>query len=394
MKKSIAVAFNAMTGLFKPQQKFITSLLLTLCFFRGKATFRNLSRYSDYCEKTYSRHYRKPFDFTQFNLNLLSHSLPKKAHLVAAMDCHFNEKSGKKSYGMAWFYNGKAGRAERGLEFSELALIDVDYNTAYHLSSRQTPDKIEEGQTRVDFYLGHLSRDKALLPASVNYLLLDGFYAKVKFIDGVCNNDLHAISKLRHDAHLRWLYTGEQKQRGRRKQYDGKVIFEEQQARFEQRKLDDDTQLYTAVVNSPSLKRNIRVVFLVYKGKRKALLFSTDTTLDALEIVRYYRSRFQIEFLFRDARQYTGLGDCQSPKKEALKFHFDASMTALNLLKLQDRKGAEEREGHVISIQRLKIRKFNKYLVDRIISLLDFEPTSIKLHPEYQKLIDYGAVAA
>ncbi len=131
-----------------------------------------------------------------------------------------------------------------------------------------------------------------------------------------------------------------------------------------------------------------------HKGKRKAILFSTDTELEATEIVRYYRSRFQIEFLFRDARQYTGLGDCQSPKKEALTFHFNASMTALNLLKLQGRKGAEKRDDHVISIQRLKIRKFNQYLIDRIISLLDFQPTSIKLHPEYQRLIDYGAIAA
>ena len=90
--------------------------------------------------------------------------------------------------------------------------------------------------------------------------------------------------------------------------------------------LDSDTQLYTAIVNSPFLKLNIRVVFLVHKGKRKAILFSTDTQLEATEIVRYYRSRFQIEFLFRDARQYTGLGDCQSPKKEALTFHFNANI--------------------------------------------------------------------
>jgi hypothetical protein len=394
MEKSITVAFDAMTGLFKPQQKFITSLLLTLCFFRGKATFRNLSRYSHYCEKTYSRQYRKSFDFTQFNLNILTHALPKKALLVAAMDCHFNEKSGKKSYGLAWFHNGKTGRAEKGLEFSELALIDVNYNTAYHLSSKQTPDKSEEDQTRIDDYLDHLSRDRSLLPASIKYLLLDGFYAKHKFINGVIDKGLQAISKLRHDAHLRWLYTGEQKRLGRPKVYEGKVIFDEHQERFEQQELDPDTQLYTAIVNSPSLKLNIRVVFLLHKGQRKVILFSTDTELEAKEIVRYYRSRFQIEFLFRDARQYTGLGDCQSPKKEALGFHFDASMTALNLLKFQDRKGAEKRAGHVISIQRLKIRKFNQYLIDRIISLLDFQPTSIKLHPEYQGLIDYGAVAA
>ena len=286
MKKSITIALDAMAGLFKPQQKFMMSLLLTLCYFRGKATFRNLSRYNHYSEKTHSRQYRKPFDFTQFNLNLLSRSLPQKTPLVAAMDCHFNEKSGQKSHGLAWFHNGKTGRAEKGLEFSELALIDVDYNTAYHLSSRQTPSTTEGNQTRIDGYLEHLTRDRHHLPGSVNYLLLDGYYAKTKFITGVLKNDLHAISKLRHDAHLRWLYTGPQKPRGRHKQYDGKVIFEQQQTRFEQHTLDEDTQLYTAVVNSPSLKCNIRVVFLTHKGKRKAILFSTDTTLEASQQCR------------------------------------------------------------------------------------------------------------
>ena len=40
------------------------------------------------------------------------------------MDCHFTEKSGQGSHGPAWFHNGKTGRAEKGLEFSELAIID------------------------------------------------------------------------------------------------------------------------------------------------------------------------------------------------------------------------------------------------------------------------------
>lgn len=63
------------------------------------------------------------------------------------------------------------------------------------------PDALGENQTHIDFYLGHLTRDRARLPESVNYLLLDGYYAKVKFITGVLENDLQAISKLRHDAH-------------------------------------------------------------------------------------------------------------------------------------------------------------------------------------------------
>jgi IS4 transposase len=48
------------------------------------------------------------------------------------------------------------------------------------------------------------------------------------------------------------------------------------------------------------------------------VLFSTDTELDALTLYRYYKARFQIEFLFRDAKQFTGLNDCQARSEPAL----------------------------------------------------------------------------
>ena len=68
-----------------------------------------------------------------------------------------------------------------------------------------------------------------------------------------------------------------------------------------------------------------------------ALLFSTDLSLDAKQVVAYYKARFQIEFLFRDGKQHTGLMDCQARCKEAIHSHINASLTALNLLKLEDR---------------------------------------------------------
>jgi len=40
---------------------------------------------------------------------------------------------------------------------------------------------------------------------------------------------------------------------------------------------------------------------------------------------------------FRDAKQFTGLNHCQARSQKALNFHFNASMTALNLMKLEDR---------------------------------------------------------
>jgi len=51
------------------------------------------------------------------------------------------------------------------------------------------------------------------------------------------------------------------------------------------------------------------------------------------KIVQYYRLRFQIEFLYRDAKQFTGLNSCQARSQNKLDFHFNASLTAVNLAK-------------------------------------------------------------
>ena len=51
--------------------------------------------------------------------------------------------------------------------------------------------------------------------------------------------------------------------------------------------------------------------------KNLGLLYSTDLSLDALDIVRMYKLRFQQEFIFRDGKQHFGLGDCQMRKRVA-----------------------------------------------------------------------------
>ena len=66
-----------------------------------------------------------------------------------------------------------------------------------------------------------------------------------------------------------------------------------------------------------------------------ALLFGTDVHLPPEQIVSDYQTRFPIEFIFRDAKQFTGLSDCQARHLPRLDFHFNASLIALNLAKHQ-----------------------------------------------------------
>ena len=48
------------------------------------------------------------------------------------------------------------------------------------------------------------------------------------------------------------------------------------------------------------IKQKIRIVLLKFKNKH-VLLYSTDTALDTNKIISYYKARYQIEFVFRDA---------------------------------------------------------------------------------------------
>jgi hypothetical protein len=405
-----------MSGVAKPQKKFVMTLFLTILLMRGKVNFRNMSRYSELNEKTYSRQFRKPFDFADFNKQLIEETVPSDHEKIAVLDCSFVTKSGKETYGLGFFYDSSHDQAAKGLEISNLAVIDVTDNTGYSLSSWQTPPQEEievliagqrpvqsDGQeeadeiTRVDFYAEHLRRDAAYLPDEVKYLVVDGYYAKIKFVNAVDELDLDTIGKLRHDANLRYLYDGPQKKFGARRKYNGKVRFDDLSRLVYVGEVDKDIHLYTAVVNSVGLKRNIRLVYVLnLRNKKKpgyALLFSTDTELDAEAIYRYFKARFQIEFIFRDAKQFTGLNDCQARRQDSLNFHFNASLTALNLAKVDAYLSFNYDADTPFSMATQKMVYFNEHLLEKVFSILDFDLSLIKCNPEFEALRTYGAIA-
>jgi hypothetical protein len=64
-----------------------------------------------------------------------------------------------------------------------------------------------------------------ILPQDIRYVVADAFYSKFKWVNGVMGLGLHAIGKLRTDANLKVLYTGAQKPKGRRRQYEGKLDY-------------------------------------------------------------------------------------------------------------------------------------------------------------------------
>lgn len=92
------------------------------------------------------------------------------------------------------------------------------------------------------------------------------------------------------------------------------------------------------------------------------LFFSNDLTLSGSDIVRVYRTRFQIEFEFRNAKGYASLNRCQARSTNKLRTHFNMSFTSMNCLKM-----AVREMGMGYSVSNLKTMAHGQYLMKRFI---------------------------
>ena len=135
-------------------------------------------------------------------------------------------------------------------------------------------------------------------------------------------------------------YTGKQKPgRGRNKVYEGNINMQH----IDRRRIKccfnvDDCCVFSDVVYSVSLKRYIRIVYIEeYDNQDLAcgytVLYSTDLKQDPRKIYEYYTCRFQIEFLFRDAKQHISMQEFQIRSENKINFHVNASLTAVSLAK-------------------------------------------------------------
>jgi hypothetical protein len=162
-----------MPGLGQPQRKFLATLFVTIFVLRGRVTFRHLSRYCDYAERTIARQFRAPFDWPDLHQRVLMTALAPHAALLSAPDASFLSKSGKPTCGLGHCFNGCASRAERGLEMSPRAVVDGTRRGALTLASAQTPPgagaiQAEPDATRVDFSTQQRRAHRHRLPPGVH----------------------------------------------------------------------------------------------------------------------------------------------------------------------------------------------------------------------------------
>lgn len=84
-----------------------------------------------------------------------------------------------------------------------------------------------------------------------------------------------------------------------------------------------ETRTYQATFLHQEFAQALNVVIIVKTnlqthGWAHVLLFSSDLTLTWDKLIDYYRLRFQIEFNFRDAKQYWGLEDFMTIQETAV----------------------------------------------------------------------------
>jgi hypothetical protein len=392
-----------MEGLTKPRRYFMISTMVLFLSLRGRCTFKGLERYGDYCEKSYRLWFEKPFDFLAFNSELCHEHLSD--HRINVFDPSYLPKSGKHTPNTGTFYSGCLGKAVRGMEIGGLGVVDVANNTAFSLEAVPTPSPkalAAQGKSLVDHYAEVIILRFNKLEQMSKYLAVDGYFAKQAFVDPVLEQtDLELICKLRKDANLRYLYKGPKKKgRGRPKKYDGKVNLKKiDKRRFKTVHQDQEVILYQAVVWSVFLKRKINLVYAEFLdgGKptnRYALYFSTDLALDGLTVYRYYKARFQIEFLFRDAKQHTGLTHCQARSENKLHFHFNTALTAVGVAKaahhVKDKKASEK----PFSLADVKTSYFNELMLNLFFSNFHIQPELIENKSKLDKLLNFGKIAA
>ena len=275
---------------------------------------------------------------------------------LAAGDDVIVTKAGKHTHGLDRFFSSLYGKPVPGLAFFTLSLVSVQKRRSFPLRVEQVVRSDAEkaasqakaaakkpkaphtkrrpgrpkGSTNTHkatcTLTPELVRIKAMVEAllrlittvlSVTYLVLDGHFGNHNALQMARQCNLHLISKLRCDAALYFPYTGPYAGRGPHRQYGPKVDYDHLPVQYLKEPTVEghiETCLYQMRVLHKEFAQPLNVVIIAKTNLRTqarahVILFSSDLDLAYARLVDYYGLRFQIEFNFRDAKQYWGLED-------------------------------------------------------------------------------------
>ena len=278
-------------------------------------------------------------------------------------------KAGTETYGVDRFFSSIFGKPVPGVSLLALALVSRTERQAFPVQVEQvvrepasalpptrpvakrkpgrpkgsstqakahTPLNAEH--TRISTMLqGLLTRIRPHL--ALTYLVLDGHFGNHNAVLMARRLGLQLISKLRSDSARYFPYEGPYAGRGPRRIYGERLDPTSIPACFlKQTSVEDhvETRIYHVEARHNSFDQPLNVVVIVKchqtTGKQAHVyLFSSDRTLDWDVLRDDYQLRFQIEFAFRDAKQYWGLEDFMVVKEAAVTNAMNLAFFMVNL---------------------------------------------------------------
>ena len=393
----IGAILGTMLNIGKCQTKFMRHIFGLYLSLRGRYNFLNLSRYGRYSEQGYRQNFEADFDFKAFNKGLISRHCGSDLFFI--FDPSYVSKSGKKTPHVGYFYSGCAGRAKWGLEIGGLAVGDVENHTAMHYHAAQTTFLTGE-ETLLTYYAQMIISQKDDLQKISKIMAFDAFFSKKPFVDAICEAGFTLVSRMQKNTYMRYQYTGPQKEgRGRKKEFDGKIDPKNISTQhFTLIKQDEKEAIYEGRAHIRALKKWCKVVIVQIikddKVKSALIYFSTDEDMTGDRVLQIYKMRFQIEFLYRDAKQFLGLEQCQSRQEKTLDTHFNIALTTLNVAKAMHWLNVPKEVRPAFSMADIKTQYINELILDKIISIYGKDPNIEKNKPEIKELYQLGRIAA
>lgn len=394
-KRHLKKALKQMENINKSQYNFLVETFGLFLSVFGRLNFLQLSRYGKRSEQHYRNQFELKFDFMTLNSNLIKSNC--SSDLVIAFDpCHIS-KSGKQTPHVGWYWSGVANSSKWGLEIGGLAIVDIECHSAFHLEAIQTEQK--SNHSLLEQYALGILKHKDKLRELSKYIVVDAYFSKQPFVKHITEADFEIVSRLRTDAHLQYAYLGLKKTgKGRPKLFDGKLDYVNiNKNYFKEIEYGGKERIYQAELYSKSLKKwiNLVIVYTNKKGKwTHKNYFTTDLELNAKKLLDYYRSRFQIEFLYRDAKQHTSLNHCQARSVNKLYTHFNIALTTVNLAKITYWLPLKKTNKCTFSIRDIKTYHSNELHLNRFIKGFGISPNTKKNKPIINRLKLFGKIAA
>lgn len=394
-----------------------------------RATMLGLSRWTEKggSYRTLQRLYQTPTNWFLIHWTLLqTHLLRSDGLYLLAGDEVVVSKAGKRTHGVGRFYSGLAQQVIPSISFLAISLIDVQERRSYPLHIEQilpsspsnkpaaAQPKRKPGRPRGS--KNHAKPDPNLSPMlrllqgmlgiieaqiahlRVKHVVLDGKFGNYPSTWTVRQAGLHIISKMRHDAALYLPYSGDKPRRGSTPRYGAKLNYAQlPSAALISSQIDTRYRIDTYHIpvyhkDYPDLL-NVAVVVKTHlaTGKRgHAVLFSTDLDLSAAQIVDYYSLRFQIEFNFRDAKQYWGLEDFMNVKPTAVTNAVNLAFLLVNLSQVLLKPYREPDPN--FSVLDLKAQFRARRYLSETIKMLPETPEPDLISRIWQRLTRFGGI--